>query len=218
MNPVQAQVLEFHKAGGHLINDRPTTLNISAETELLRFRLTIEEFEELCGAMAARDIAGIAKELADMLYIIYGTAISYGIDMQPISDEVHRSNMTKFGKPGEYQDTCDASGKSIKDAGGKTLKPSTYEPPNLEPILATQLPLGQLITRPGQRFAFGKTRETTTTWVACCHCEQSQAIGITLGEKSHCSIVCNLCETPYVLIDTLVPTYGDSPKAGNYLR
>lgn len=211
MNPVQAQVLEFHKAGGHLINDTPTA--IDSKTTLLRERLIREEiFDELIPAMWQGNIISIADALADALYVIYGTAISYGIDMQPISDEVHRSNMTKFGKPGEYQDTCDASGKSIKDAGGKTLKPSTYEPPDLGPILTAQLPLGQLITRPGERFAHGKTRETVTTWIACCRCEQSQATQITIGEQSHISIVCNLCSRPYLLLSTLLPTYGDNPK------
>ena len=136
MNPVQQQVLEFHRAGGHVINERPTI--IDSPTTVLRWKLVAEETIELIDAMEQNDLEAIAKELADLLYVVYGTAVSYGIDMEPISAEVHRSNMTKFGKLGEYRETCDASGKSIKDAGGKTLKPSTYEPPNLAPIIEEQ--------------------------------------------------------------------------------
>lgn len=129
MNDVQQQVLEFHKAGGHVINTAPTIIDF--QTHAFRLRLMAEEAQELVDAMFAGNIQSIAKELADLLYVVYGTAISYGLDMEPISAEVHRSNMTKFGHPGEYEATCDESGKSIKDSGGKTLKPSCYEPPDL---------------------------------------------------------------------------------------
>lgn len=139
MDTVQKQVLEFHNAGGHLINDVPSY--IDDKTIILRQRLITEETNELFNAMCDCDLVSIADALADLLYVVYGTAVSYGIDMEPISAEVHRSNMTKFGNPGEYQNTCDESGKSIKDAGGKTLKPSTYDPPRLVSILESQMPI-----------------------------------------------------------------------------
>lgn len=129
MNPVQQQVLEFHRAGGHVINTQPTL--VDHKTADLRYRLMREELVELMDAMTIKDIQAIAKELADLLYVVYGTAISYGIDMESVSLAVHQSNMTKFGNPGEYASTCDETGKSTKDAGGKTLKPSTYVPPDL---------------------------------------------------------------------------------------
>src|SRR2546429_6004229 len=34
---------------------------------------------------------------SDLLYVVYGTAVSYGIDMNPVFREVHRSNMSKVG-------------------------------------------------------------------------------------------------------------------------
>lgn len=136
MNSVQKQVREFHLAGGHVVNERPTVIDFN--THALRLKLMAEEAQELVDAMFEGNLEHIAKELADLLYVVYGTAVSYGIDMEPISAEVHRSNMTKFGRPGEYADTCDATGKSIRDASGKTRKPSTYEPPVLGPILAAQ--------------------------------------------------------------------------------
>lgn len=136
MNDVQQQVLEFHRAGGHTINIEPTIIDF--ETYVLRLKLMTEEAQELVDAMYEENLEHIAKELADFLYVVYGTEVSYGIDMEPISAEVHRSNMTKFNVAGAYAATCDASGKSIKDASGKTLKPDCYQPPQLGPILEAQ--------------------------------------------------------------------------------
>lgn len=140
MNKVQQQVTEFHKAGGHVINIRPTV--VDQKTIELRKRLIREEvLDELFPAMDRGDLVEIADALADVLYVVYGTAVSFGIDMEPISDEVHRSNMTKFSTVGAYVKTCDETGKSLKDEGGKTLKPPCYEPPQLAAILASQHPI-----------------------------------------------------------------------------
>ena len=83
-----------------------------------------QEFDELKEAFERNDLPHIAKELADLLYVVYGTAISYGIDMEPVFQEVQRSNMSKVG------------GYKRKD--GKWVKPATYSPANIEPILALQ--------------------------------------------------------------------------------
>ena len=136
MHTVQRQVTAFHAAGGHLINDSPKL--VDAKTIALRKRLISEEARELFEAMTNDDLVAVAHELADLLYVVYGTAISYGIDMQPVSDEVHRANMTKFGTPGEYANTCEETGKSLKDQDCKTLKPATYKKPNIAEIVALQ--------------------------------------------------------------------------------
>ena len=71
-----------------------------------------------------QDLAAIAKELADLLYVVYGTAVSYGIDMGPVFTEVHRSNMSKVG--------------GYKREDGKWVKPPTYSAADIAPILAEQ--------------------------------------------------------------------------------
>lgn len=38
---------------------------------------------------------GIADGLADLLYVVFGTALSFGIPIESVFAEVHRSNMTK---------------------------------------------------------------------------------------------------------------------------
>jgi predicted HAD superfamily Cof-like phosphohydrolase len=122
MTDEQAMVEEFHRKFDILVNRRPTVPNRSAKD--LRVRLIQEEFEELNEAMATDDLAAVAKELADLLYVVYGTAVSYGIDMEPVFREVHRSNLSKVG--------------GYKRADGKWVKPPTYSPAGLEPILEAQ--------------------------------------------------------------------------------
>jgi predicted HAD superfamily Cof-like phosphohydrolase len=83
-----------------------------------------EELDELKEAMGQDDLAAVAKEMADLLYVVYGTAVSYGIDMEPVFREVHRSNLSKVG--------------GYKRADGKWVKPPSYSPACLQPILEEQ--------------------------------------------------------------------------------
>lgn len=39
----------------------------------------------------------IAGPLADIVYVAYGTAVTYGIDLDMVLAGVHRSNMSKLG-------------------------------------------------------------------------------------------------------------------------
>ena len=71
-----------------------------------------------------KNLPNIAKELADLLYVVYGTAVSYGIDLEPVFQEVQRSNMSKVG--------------GYKREDGKWVKPATYSPAVIKPILEQQ--------------------------------------------------------------------------------
>lgn len=122
MRDEQAMVEEFHRKFSIVAQVTPTDLN--EETKRLRVRLIEEEFDELKESMAGGDLAAVAKEMADLLYVVYGTAVSYGIDMDPVFREVHRSNMSKVG--------------GYKREDGKWVKPATYSPARIEPILAEQ--------------------------------------------------------------------------------
>ncbi len=122
MNNEQAMVESFHNKFEIVTNPIPTELD--DQTRQLRVRLIQEEFDELQEAMASGDLAAIAKEMADLLYVTYGTAVSYGIDMEPVFEEVHRSNLSKIG--------------GYKRADGKWVKPSTYSPADIESIVAAQ--------------------------------------------------------------------------------
>ena len=122
MTDEQAMVEEFHRKFEIVIQTAPREM--SEETKGLRIRLIQEEFDELKESMAAGDLPAIAKEMADLLYVVYGTAVSYGIDMDPVFREVHRSNLSKVG--------------GYKRADGKWVKPTTYSPAQVAPILAAQ--------------------------------------------------------------------------------
>jgi len=122
VNDAQKMVLEFHEQFD--IHVSPTPSIPDEPTQVLRKRLIQEEFEELQEAMQEKDLSSIAKELADLLYVVYGTAVSLGIDMEPVFQEVHRSNMSKVG--------------GYKREDGKWVKPATYSPAALERILEAQ--------------------------------------------------------------------------------
>jgi predicted HAD superfamily Cof-like phosphohydrolase len=122
MTDEQTMVQDFHRKFEILIRTAPT--NLTDEIKQLRVRLIQEEFDELKESMATGNLASVAKEMADLLYVVYGTAVSYGIDMKPVFQEVHRSNLSKVG--------------GYKRADGKWMKPPTYSPAKLEPILEAQ--------------------------------------------------------------------------------
>src|SRR5690242_520111 len=118
----QSMVERFHRLFDIHVQEKPGL--IDERTRILRERLIQEEFDELKQAMNHDDLPAIAKELADLLYVVYGTAVSYGIDMNPVFREVHRSNMSKIG--------------GYKREDGKWVKPPSYSPAAIAPLLAQQ--------------------------------------------------------------------------------
>ena len=122
MDEAQKMVREFHREFDSHVAESPSVPD--PKTMVLRERLIQEEFDELKEAMKAGTLPAIAKELADLLYVVYGTAVSYGIDMAPVFREVQRSNMSKVG--------------GYKRDDGKWVKPPTYSPAMIEPILESQ--------------------------------------------------------------------------------
>jgi predicted HAD superfamily Cof-like phosphohydrolase len=103
-------VLEFNKKFDIRIGAKGFLLPL--DRAMLRTRLMVEEMAESIEAMQLNDYEQIAKELADSLYTVYATAAEYGIPMDDVFAEVHRSNMTKTEN---------------LDPGGKILKGNDYE-------------------------------------------------------------------------------------------
>jgi predicted HAD superfamily Cof-like phosphohydrolase len=105
----------------------PDLRDPKAEEVTLKIRLMVEELAELVAAMQLNlchpkdeHFTLVADSIADLLYVTYGAAVSYGINIDAILKEVHRSNMTK---------------SLDKDDGGKVIKGEDFEPPNLKEIL-----------------------------------------------------------------------------------
>ena len=117
---------DFHRAYGLPVRESPT-VDVGADQVELRLALIEEEVGELAEAARAGDLVGVADALADIVYVAYGTAHVYGIDLDAVLDEVHSSNMTKLG----------ADGRPIRRADGKVLKGPSYRPPNIAAVLRT---------------------------------------------------------------------------------
>lgn len=115
----QEMVKEFHQAFDLAIREAPG--QVSPETAQLRVTLIQEELDELRDAYANENVVDIADALGDLLYVILGAAVSSGIPLGPVFAEIHRSNMSKVG--------------GTKNEMGKLIKPPTYSPANLLPIL-----------------------------------------------------------------------------------
>ena len=122
MTDVFKDVLDFQKAFELIINEKPSILEDNDRA--LRINLLAEEVEEYLDAEEQSSLEDIADALADMMYIIIGTAISYGIPLESIWKEVHTSNMAKL-----------VDGKVIRREDGKILKPSDWTPPNIKKII-----------------------------------------------------------------------------------
>ncbi|MFG2998460.1 MazG nucleotide pyrophosphohydrolase domain-containing protein [Streptomyces sp. NPDC048340] len=122
------RVRAFHRAFGLGCPAVPT--QPSPELALHRQDLLHEEVAELAEATAAGELAHIAHELADVVYIAYGTAAAYGIDLDAVIAEVHRANMSKLGPDGRPEFRAD----------GKVLKGDSYVPPDVASVLGGSRP------------------------------------------------------------------------------
>ena len=118
------QVAQFHTA--YELPLRSTaTVEIGADQIVLRQALIEEEVAELAAAARDGDLVGVADALADIVYVAYGTAHVYGIDLDAVLDAVHTSNMTKLG----------ADGRPVRRPDGKILKGPDYRPPEIAAVL-----------------------------------------------------------------------------------
>ena len=125
MKTMFEMVRDFHTAFGQRVGNRPW-LPYGDEREL-RMRLMKEEMKEYEQAEHNNDITNLAVELADIIYIACGTAVSYGIPLDKVFEEVHRSNMAKL-----------VDGKPLKREDGKVIKPEGWTPPDIESVIKKQ--------------------------------------------------------------------------------
>ncbi len=115
-------VRTFHEVFGLTENTKPQLVDESLNK--LRVGLIQEELLEYAVALREGNIVDVADALGDLLYVVLGAAVTHGIDIEPVFDEIHRSNMTKVG--------------GHKDEAGKWIKPATYEPARIAQIIMQQ--------------------------------------------------------------------------------
>ena len=117
-------VAEFHRLVDSPGPGRPTVPDL----QLLELRRTliqeefaevIEEFDRLAelirsGRPDPEDLTGVAHELADLLYVVYGAFAAFGLPADDIVGAVHAANLSKVSGPTR--------------ADGKKLKPPGWQP------------------------------------------------------------------------------------------
>ena len=114
------KVQAFHAAIDAAYPERPTL----PAPERLKLRLTLlqEEMQEVTAEFGAleqnvaptpADLAPLAHELADLLYVTYGALGTLGIDADAVFAEVHRANLAKTSGP--------------RREDGKQLKPEGWQ-------------------------------------------------------------------------------------------
>jgi len=136
------------KAAGQKVRDVPQIA--TAEERVLRAKLILEEAFETVKALGMNaylnkdysdlsakmilleptlvpDIEGVADGCADIMVVTLGTLSAFGIDADPVLEEVHRANKDKF-----------PDGKAILRDDGKYLKPKNWWPPDIALILKKQ--------------------------------------------------------------------------------
>lgn len=154
------KVGEFHKHFGHPSQTEPQYDIFEKNPKVVEFRQSLidEEFEEFKDGCKQKDFIEVADALADMLVVIYGTGHAFGINLDKVFSEVHRSNMTKLCKSqDEAQRTVDwykQNESRYKDpkyriqgdywvvydaATTKILKSINFELPNIKKVLDEQI-------------------------------------------------------------------------------
>jgi predicted HAD superfamily Cof-like phosphohydrolase len=83
VNKMQGQVLEFHSKYGAEMGEEPGIRGAS-----LRGDLIFEEYTELLEAIEANDLEKAIDALCDLLYVAFGAAVTFGIDIEKYFNEV----------------------------------------------------------------------------------------------------------------------------------
>lgn len=133
---VQNMVTEFHRLYGQPVGNYDQPAMLTNDRTCLRRKLVAEEFLEACEAQR-EGLPALAQELADLVYVVYGWAIELGVDLDPIIQEVHFSNMSKL----------DDNGLPVIRDDGKVMKTDNYFPPDVESVIAQQGTFPRWLTR-----------------------------------------------------------------------
>ena len=113
-------VVEFGTAMGQ---DVDVPYGRTTDLETMRLKLIEEECKEVHDADSTENLL---KELADLVYVTYGMAATFGWDLDEAVRRVHASNMSKLGE----------DGKPIYREDGKVLKGPNYKKPDLSDLVS----------------------------------------------------------------------------------
>lgn len=93
-----------------------------SDLRYLRLHLIMEECSELIKSMYEGDRLNTLDGMGDLMYVVAGSAIAFGWDLDGAVQEICKSNLTKCVSKGEDD-------PRLRDKG------DTFEPPQLEQFL-----------------------------------------------------------------------------------
>jgi predicted HAD superfamily Cof-like phosphohydrolase len=141
-------VREFHETFGLTANATPT---VPSDADIrLRIRLIKEETEEVVEELVkllrskqrggrwpeqVKILQNLLGELADLRYVLEGTAVTMGLPIDEAFRAVHTANMTKVWPDGSIR----------RDAGGKVVKPPTHVPADMSAFVFIHDTTGELV-------------------------------------------------------------------------
>ena len=125
VSAVSEMVQEFYRLVGREIRFKPTVDIPHQEVTQIR-QLLLEEMAELTSAMKRNNLVDIADGLGDVVYVLYGAALQYGINLDRVLVAVHQANMSK----------PNSDGSILRSQGGKILRGDAYNPPAIERALS----------------------------------------------------------------------------------
>jgi predicted HAD superfamily Cof-like phosphohydrolase len=117
----QQDVAEFHKTFGLTVGDIADPKISDGD---LRWQLVMEEALEFKVGVGYNRLPEAVDAIADIIYVALGAAVTFGIRMDDIWDEVHKTNMAKVG--------------GFRDENGKWRKPDGWTPPDIEGLIERQ--------------------------------------------------------------------------------
>ena len=118
-------VRQFATAMGHPLDEK---WRFNSDLEDLRYRLVAEEFGEFSDESdAGNRPAAMLSELADIVYVTYGYAATFGWDLDEAVRRIHTANMSKLGP----------DGKPLYRPDGKVLKGPNYSKADLSDLVRT---------------------------------------------------------------------------------
>jgi len=151
-------VRQFHKMAGYPAAERivlriaeakvilPSQGEFSLQAYLrIRNLWCEEEVREIEEAIGDNDVPAIADGLADLIYFAFGTAVTLGIDLQEVFEEVQKANMKKFipcfckgSNPNCPHCRGLGSFGVFRTSDGKLMKPAGWIPPDIMAVILAQ--------------------------------------------------------------------------------
>ena len=119
------RVRELHLLIGYPHESAPSMGSV--EQRALWARLIAEECRELLSAIDSANLEGTADGIADVMDVVLGAALTFGLPVAELFNEVHSSNMSK------------TTGGVVWREDGKLLRGENYSPPDIRKVLGEVL-------------------------------------------------------------------------------